>query len=177
MKSQISNPYKRWFFVSLLLLIACLSTLGSIYWRQINEKKAKVNLTSDQAFGRFRNHMGFSDKQVVVYNSLLEKYLEHTNTYRNALFQMQEELIRELESDNIDTTRLKKISLEAAHMQHMIRLETFHHLIEIKAISSPDQQEALNFLYNDLMNENRARYGRQHGKGREGRGHKRYQKQ
>jgi hypothetical protein len=173
MKSKIYNPYKRWFFASLLLLFVSLSAFSGLLWKQYRMQNANKAITAEQESGRFRKHMRFSDHQETTYNSLLDEYHAHTSEYRKALFEMQEHLMNELAKEQVDTVRLAEISLQAAQMQHLIRLETFHHLLEIKAISSPEQQEALQYLYNDLINESRVRNRMQNGKAGEGRGRQR----
>ena len=158
MSVQFSTKYKQLFFISLLLLILSLSSTITLWFKQRQAVREKTDQKTEQPYGRFSQRLGFDQQQRYRYNSLLKEYQQQTISFREDLIAVQEEMLKTLNQENVDTMALDSLSYAAAQLQHLIRTETFRHLLEVKQISSPEQKEALSWLYRELINENKLKY-------------------
>ncbi len=162
MTAHFKNPYKSLFYIVFMLLIISLTTCIVLWVKQAN-KQAPEQRSYGQGFVRFSNRLDFDTLQMTRYNSLLADYRTYTVDLRQQIWQLQEEMLELLSHEEADTLQLNLISSQVAELQHRIRLETFRHLLKIKQISSPEQQQALQWLYRELINDNKLRYKEQPG--------------
>lgn len=162
MTANFKNPYKSRFYIVFMLLIISLTACLVLWVKQANKQVPEQRFYG-QGFVRFSNRMDFDTLQMTRYNSLLTDYRTYTVGIREQIWELQEEMLELLSHEEADTLQLNLISNQVAELQHQIRLETFRHLLKIKQISSPEQQQALQWLYRELINDNKLRYKEQPG--------------
>jgi hypothetical protein len=77
--------------------------------------------------------------------------------------QLNNEALQELLQESPDTTRLGRINSDIGALQARVRNLTVQHLIEVKSIAKPEQQDKLVFFYRELLS-------RDSGPGNKGKG-------
>jgi hypothetical protein len=159
--------YKKLFIAAGILFLISFSALVTVLIGTSGSVATPVDsFTYGRGFSYIKTHLGFSDVQQQLYDSLLNEYHNRTAHMKSSLSESQVSMLEEIAKSNPDTLILKQISEEACAIQSLIRQQTFRHLIEVSQIATAEQKDGLKLLYQEMLTDSKARHGQQQGKGK-----------
>ena len=99
--------------------------------------------------------LDLSKDQVIKFEESRKRHMLQTKTLHNAIFFKKEKLINKIFTPDVDSTEIKKLSGEIGIMQTELEMQNNVHILELKSICNPEQQEKLKFLFNEMLEKSR----------------------
>ena len=177
---MISTSKKR--IVVLLIIVITMVNLGVLatvlYKVQQMEKSHKdevvetpVKNTPDDAPPAFMmREIGFDEDQWQLVGESKRTMRSEVSPLLLELRQLNVDLADEVMQENPDTVKLNALCLEIGSLHARMKLGTTHHMLDIKQIASPEQNEKLKDFYREMLTRGdgprSGRMGRRHGRGR-----------
>jgi Spy/CpxP family protein refolding chaperone len=159
-------------FVFIALTIINLAAVASVIYHlrkhhqmsdemPANGEPMGDTLSSPPGPGFLMKELGFDDAQRKAFHESRIAFRDKARPLFMELRQQNNALADEIISDNPDTLKMNLISRQIGDNQVQLKLLTVGHMLEVKAIAKPGQQEKLGMFYRDLL----SRDGRPPGKG------------
>ena len=99
--------------------------------------------------------LNFSDDQIRKFEESRKKHAIQSKTLHDEVFIKKEILINELFNSEVDSLMILKLSEEIGMMQTELEMQNNSHILELKSICNPEQQEKLKFLFNEMLEKSR----------------------
>ncbi len=95
--------------------------------------------------------LNLSEEQKKKFKESREKHHKLSIVLHEEIFVLKEQLINELFSTEVDSTKIKKLSEEIGLKQTELEMQNNAHILELKSICKPEQQEKLSLLFNEMF--------------------------
>jgi hypothetical protein len=95
--------------------------------------------------------LGFNGQQQKAFRESRIKFRDNARPLFMEIRQLNGTIMEETLKDNPDTLKLDALSLEIGDLQAAAKQLTIRHLLEIKSIATPEQQEKLEAFYRELL--------------------------
>jgi len=99
--------------------------------------------------------LDLSKDQIRKFEESRERHKIQSKALNDVIFVKKEKLIYELFISEADSVEIKKISEEIGIMQTELEMQNNSHILELKSICNPEQQEKLKFLFNEMLEKSR----------------------
>ncbi|NTW24593.1 MAG: periplasmic heavy metal sensor [Lentimicrobium sp.] len=136
----------------------------------LEEGRDSVAFSSGHAF--FIEELGFSETQQSDFRDSRQRFKADAKPLFSEIRQLNSLLIEEIIKESPDQSKLDGISSQTGALHSKVKQLTIKHLLEVKAIATPQQQEKLVFFYRDLLSRESGQAGRgmqyRHGQKRNG---------
>lgn len=99
--------------------------------------------------------LNLSEDQIIKFEENRKKHMQQTKALHDAIFFKKEKLINELFIPKVDSLEIRKLSEEIGMMQTAIEMQNNSHILELKSICNPEQQEKLKFIFNEMLEKSR----------------------
>ena len=99
--------------------------------------------------------LNLSEEQNKKFEESRDKHHKLTKALHEEIYVLKEQLINELFSTKIDSSKIKKLSEEIGMKQTELEMQNNVHVLELKSICKPEQQEKLSLLFNEMLNRSR----------------------
>ena len=174
------NPtakYRILIWVIVILVATNLSTIGSFYYHRMTEAKTSETKQEDQKVipGEqrplfFRDQLSLNDDQLDQFRDINRTFNRTARGIEMNLAQLREDLIKELGTQNPDTTRLNQMATEVGNNHRELKLVTTTFYLNMKKICTAEQQIKLHEIFQSMLNKdnqvNLPRPGNQGGRWR-----------
>ncbi|MCK9450346.1 MAG: periplasmic heavy metal sensor [Bacteroidales bacterium] len=159
---MISTKQKR--TIALLVIVITLVNLGALAsvlykLRQVEKfheaglvEHMDENPSNDPASVFMMREIGFDKTQQRLMNASKLNLRREVSPMLAELRQLNADLIDEVMQPVPDTIRLDAICAEIGSLHTLMKIETTHHLLDIKQIASPEQDEKLKDFYREMLN-------------------------
>lgn len=95
--------------------------------------------------------LGFNENQQTVFMESRIKFRENARPLFMEIRQLNAAIMEETLKDKPDTIKLNALSREIGGLQARTKQLTIRHLLEVKSIATPGQQEKLEAFYRELL--------------------------
>jgi hypothetical protein len=160
---MIQNNRSR--LVLLIVIILTIVNLAAVITVVINIRKSRAvdfdsPISSEKkgdsmAIGRgpafLIEELGFNGQQQTVFRESRIKFRDNARPLFMEIRQLNGAIMEETLKDNPDTLKLDALSMEIGVLQARAKQLTVRHLLEVKSIATPDQQEKLEAFYRELL--------------------------
>lgn len=153
----------------IVLLIANLSAVTTVYFKVKNEKSDVMHIKQRNNFNprspHLHHQLNFSKQQYEIFEQLRK---EHINEIQNLDLQMQQlrlKIGKELAKQKPDSINLNKLAKEFGSLQTEIKQKTFNHFTDIKHICNKEQKQKFNSHIINVVESQKPGPGRQHRQG------------
>ena len=99
--------------------------------------------------------LGLSDEQNRKFGESRKMHVIRTQDIAREIHMRKKLLFDELFQSSPDTSKIKKLSEEIGMMQTGLEMVNNVHILELKSICNPEQQEKLKFLFNEMLEKSR----------------------
>lgn len=148
-----------WAIVILAVMnISTLSTIG--YHVYLSNKAQEQTPTSQKQLETdavkfsgqyFRDQLGFSSSQMDEFRDFNRPFRQQTHAITEELANKRTQMLSEMTAATSDTAKLNQLSEEIGILHSNLKKLTFQYYVNIKSISSPEQQQKLEKLFKDLF--------------------------
>lgn len=120
------------------------------------------------------DELGFNETQQSAFHVSKQQFKADAKPLFAEIRQLNIRLIEEIVKESPDQSRLDEISALTGTLHSKVKQLTIKHLLEVKAIATPQQQEKLVFFYRDLLSRESGQTGKgmgnqyRHGQKRNG---------
>jgi len=166
-----------------IINIAALTTM----WVHVNRFHAEEDISPPILSGEGRDsaaslpghaflidELGFNEAQQSAFHESRQQFRTDAKPLFAEIRQLNIRLIEEIVKESPDQSRLDEISAMTGALHSKVKQLTIKHLLEVKAIATPQQQEKLVFFYRDLLSRESGQAGKgpgnqyRHGQKRNG---------
>lgn len=99
----------------------------------------------------FRDQLGLSSDQMEKFREFNRPFRQQTQSLTEELVDKRTQMLSGMTAENIDTAKLNQLSEEIGILHSNLKKLTYQYYLNIKSISSPEQQQKLEKLFNDLF--------------------------
>ena len=99
--------------------------------------------------------LNLSEEQKKKFEESREKHHNQSKALHEEIYVLKEQLIDELFSTEVDSSKIKTLSEEIGMKQTELEMQNNTHILELKSICNPDQQEKLSMLFNEMLKRSR----------------------
>ena len=150
---------KIWFWVLIVLVIINVAALLTIIFQnntsQPNTPPPPVEDMDFRGLNYFLRHeLNLSDQQFRTFQRLRRETMEESTRIMMMLHEKRNEMLNELIANRPDREKLEKLAQEMGDLHEDLKMQTFSHLLELKVLCSPDQEEKLNRFFMDIKERN-----------------------
>ena len=183
---MIQNNRSR--LVLLIVIVLTIVNLAAVTTVIINIRKSRavdfdssISIeNSGDSIANFRGpaflieELGFNGHQQKVFRESRIKFRDNARPLFMKIRQLNGAIMEETLKDKPDTLMLDALSLEIGGLQARAKQLTVRHLLEVKSIATPDQQEKLEAFYRELLSRDSGPMGKgkqhqhRHGQRRSG---------
>jgi len=162
---------KRLFLIVILLLtvlnLAFVFTVGLMLNKhEIKEQTSHMGMMGKRDHFMVRE-IGFNEKQNKLFHQSRMHFRDNVDPLRKQLHQLNSRMIMEATSANPDTALCQHLCIQIGDIHTLIKQCTYRHMMEVRAISTPEQMKKLNSFYLEMFNGNNEHDNRsQRGKAR-----------
>jgi hypothetical protein len=110
------------------------------------------------------DELGFNEAQQSAFHESKQQFRTDAKPLFAEIRQLNIRLIEEIVKESPDQSRLDEISVLTGTLHSKVKQLTIKHLLEVKAIATPQQQEKLVFFYRDLLSRESGQAGKGMGK-------------
>jgi len=172
-----TNKYRILIWVIVILVATNLSTIGSFYYHQMREtktpetkKEEQTTVPGEQRTRFFRDQLNLNDEQLEQFREINRTFNRTARTIETNLAQLREDLIKELGTQNPDSTRLDQMAIEVGNNHRELKQVTTTFYLDMKKICTAEQQAKLHEIFQSMLNKenqvNLPRPGNQGGRWR-----------
>jgi hypothetical protein len=112
----------------------------------------EANLPNDEAPAFMMREIGFDARQRQELNKSKQLLSRDVMPLLGELRRLNAELTEEVMRSDPDTLKLNLLCDEIGNIHARMKRETTHHLLDIKHIASPVQNQKLKDFYNEMLN-------------------------
>ena len=171
------NKYRILIWIIVILVATNLSTIGSFYYHQMTEAKTQETKQADQTIvpGEqrtrfFRDQLNLNAEQLDQFREINRTFNRTARSIETNLAQLREDLIKELGTQNPDSTRLDQMAIEVGNNHRELKQVTTTFYLDMKKICTSEQQAKLHEIFQSMLNKdnqvNLPRPGNQGGRWR-----------
>jgi len=173
MNPNTKNRILIWIIV--ILVATNLSTIGSFYYHRISEAKETKQedqkaIPGEQRTRFFRDQLNLNDEQLDQFRDINRTFNRTARGIEMNLAQLREDLIKELGTQNPDSTRLNQMAIEVGNNHRELKQVTTTLYLDMKKICTAEQQVKLHEIFQSMLNKdnqvNLPRPGNQGGRWR-----------
>lgn len=160
---MIQNNRLRIFLI--IMVILTLVNLAAVITVMVNMKQAALRqpaadqteegvLPGDPGFrgtGFLMDELGFDSLQQEAFLDSRRNFRSKAHPVFTRIRQLNNEALQELLLESPDTAHLGRINADIGDLQAHVKNLTVQHLIDVKSIATPDQQDKLVFFYRELL--------------------------
>ena len=95
--------------------------------------------------------LNLSEEQKKIFEESRMRHFQLSKNLHEEIFGLKEQLINELFTKEIDSIKIKKFSEEIGLKQSELEMQNNAHILELKSICKPEQQEKLSLLFNEML--------------------------
>jgi len=172
-----NNKYRILIWIIVILVATNLSTIGSFYYHRITESKTKevkqeeqTIIPGEQRTRFFRDELNLSNEQIDQFREINRTFNRTARGIEMNLAQLREDLIKELGTQNPDSTRLNQMAIEVGNNHCELKQVTTTFYLNMKKICTTEQQVKLHKIFQSMLNKdnqvNLPRPGNQGGRWR-----------
>ncbi len=154
--------------ILILLTIVNVAALATIAYHRFHFKRhfplmGGPDMQPDRHMDFIKHELGLNEKQVRQFESQDKKFWEETKPIHDSLRAKRKELMDEIAAEEPNVEKLDKLAEEIGTLEIMLKKKTTAHLLEGKAILTPEQQKNFFSLFKE--GRDRMRGWRDRGKG------------
>ncbi len=178
---MISTKQKRILILFIIVVtLVNLVALGTVLYKlnqvkrfheeAIIENPADKSLPDSVGRSFMMSEIGFDQEQRQLMGTSWRNFRSDVAPVMEELRNLNAELANEVMKSEPDTLTLQGLCDEIGHLHARMKLETMHHLLDIKHIATPEQNEKLKYFYQEMLSRgdgaqsegkgNRHRWGR-----------------
>jgi Spy/CpxP family protein refolding chaperone len=172
-----TNKYRILIWIIVILVATNLSTIGSFYYHRMTEAKtpeakqeSQSAIPGEQRARFFRDQLNLNDEQLDQFRDINRTFNRTARGIETNLVQLREDLIKELGTQNPDSTRLDQMAIEVGNNHRELKQVTTTFYLDMKKICTPEQQVKLHEIFQSMLNKdnqvNLPRPGNQGGRWR-----------
>ena len=172
-----TNKYRILIWIIVILVATNLSTIGSFYYHRMTElKPAKVdqneqtNIPGEQRTRFFRDELKLDTAQINQFREINRTFNRTARGIEMNLAQLREDMIKELGTQNPDSTQITRIAIEIGENHRELKQVTSTFYLNMKKICTEEQQAKLHEIFQSMLNKdnqvNLPRPGNQGGRWR-----------
>lgn len=139
--------------VTILLLILNLAILVTVVFRVTPlyrpEKSVHEKKVSPPHF--LQEKLQLTPEQVAEFEELRTEFDSIRKKIRKEMAEQRDLIVSELTKENPDTTYLSELTYIYGQLHSQMKMETIDHLLSLKEICSPEQQEELYLMFKDMI--------------------------
>ncbi len=150
---------KIWFWVLIVLVIINVAALLTIMLqRNIPQPNTPPRLVEDLDFRGMnyflRHELNLSDEQFNTFQRMRRESMEESARIMIMLHEKRNEMLNELTASQPDQEKLGNLAKEMGDLHEKLKMKTFNHFLELKALCSPEQEKKLNRFFMDIRERN-----------------------
>ncbi|HAH25389.1 MAG TPA: hypothetical protein DCL77_16805, partial [Prolixibacteraceae bacterium] len=147
-----NTKYRILIWIIVILVATNLSTISSFYYNRISEaKESKMEdqkvIPGEQRARFFRDQLNLNDEQLDQFRDINRTFNRTARGIEMNLAQLREDLIKELGTQNPDTTRLNQMATEVGNNHRELKQLTNTFYLNMKKICSAEQQAKLHEIF------------------------------
>lgn len=159
---MISSKQKR--ILALLIILVTLVNLGVLATvlfklNQINrfheaaifENPVEMPLPDSAGPAFMMREIGFDHEQRQQMGINRRNFRNDVAPVMDDLRDLNAELVNEVMKSEPDTLKLQQLCSEIGYLHARMKLKTMHHLLDIKQIATPEQNEKLMYFYQEML--------------------------
>lgn len=154
-----TNKYRILIWIIVILIATNISTIGSFYYHRITELKAttskqdeQTTLPGEQRTRFFRDELNLDADQINQFREINRTFNRTARGIEMNLAQLREDMIKELGTQNPDSTRLIQIAMEVGNNHRELKQVTTTFYLDMKKICTDEQQIKLHEIFQSMLN-------------------------
>lgn len=154
-----TNKYRILIWMIVILVATNLSTIGSFYYHQMTEAKTpetkqeeQSSVPGEQRTRFFRDQLNLNAEQLDQFREINRTFNRTARTIETNLAQLRQALIKELGTQNPDSTRLNQIAIEVGNNHRELKQVTTTFYLDMKKICTAEQQVKLHEIFQSMLN-------------------------
>ena len=154
-----TNKYRILIWIIVILVATNLSTIGSFYYHRITESNVKevkqeeqTNIPGEQRTRFFRDELNLDADQIDQFREINRTFNRTARNIETNLAQLRENLIKELGTQNPDSTRLNQMAAEVGNNHRELKQVTSTFYLDMKKICTAEQQVKLHEIFQSMLN-------------------------
>ncbi|MBW8330803.1 MAG: periplasmic heavy metal sensor [Prolixibacteraceae bacterium] len=172
-----NNKCRILIWIIVILVATNLSTIGSFYYHRITELKSaqvkqdeQTNIPGEQRTRFFRDELNLDTAQIDQFREINRTFNRTARGIEMNLSKLRIDMIKELGSQNPDSTQLAQIALEIGENHRELKQVTSTFYLNMKKICTEEQQAKLHEIFQSMLDKeiqiNLPRPGNQRGRWR-----------
>lgn len=172
-----TNKYRSFIWIIVILVATNLSTIGSFYYHRMTELKAaevkqdeQTNIPGEQRTRFFRDELNLDTAQIDQFREINRTFNRTARGIEMNLAQLREDMIKELGTQNSDSTQLARIAVKIGENHRELKQVTSTFYLNMKKICTEEQQAKLHEIFQSMLDKesqvNLPRPGNQGGRWR-----------
>ena len=156
--------------VALVIVLYKLNQVKRFHDQAISENPVDKSLPDSTGRSFMMREIGFDQEQRQLIGTSMRKFRSDVTPLLEELRILNADLVNEVMKSEPDTLKLHGLCNEIGNLHARMKLETMHHLLDIKYIATPEQNEKLKYFYQEMLSRgegsqsagkgNRHRWGR-----------------
>jgi Spy/CpxP family protein refolding chaperone len=154
-----TNKYRILIWIIVILVATNLSTIGSFYYHRITELKSaeigqdeQTNIPGEQRTRFFRDELNLEADQINQFREINRTFNRTARNIETNLARLREDLIKELGTQNPDSTRLNQMAIEVGNNHRELKQVTTTFYLAMKKICTTEQQAKLHEIFQSMLN-------------------------
>ena len=172
-----TNKNRTLIWIIIILVATNLSTIGSFYYHRLTETKTEgtkqgeqMAIPGEQRTRFFRDQLNLTAEQLDKFRDINRTFNRTARSIEMNLAQLREDMIKELGTQNPDSTRLNQIAIDVGNNHRELKQVTTTFYLNMKKICTAEQQAKLHEIFQSMLNKdnqvNLPRPGNQGGRWR-----------
>jgi len=154
-----TNKYRILIWIIVILVATNLSTIGSFYYHRMTEAKTPETKQADQnaipgeqRTRFFRDQLNLNTEQIDQFREINRTFNRTARNIETNLAQLREDMIRELGTQNPDSTQLSQMATEVGNNHRELKQVTTTFYLDMKKICTVEQQAKLHEIFQSMLN-------------------------
>jgi Spy/CpxP family protein refolding chaperone len=140
------------FWLVFFLLVVNVATITTILYHIYSDKTTASPATVNNGVGKIiTTELELNAQQKDMFSSINDVYNGKSKAVLDQLTDKRSEMLAELGEENPDTLILNTIANDIGELHAVLKLLTIENFLELKKICTPDQQQQLSKMYNDML--------------------------
>lgn len=141
-------------FIIIILAILNVSAIVAIIYHLRSEHRLARTENREDARDRGKHlsdKIGFDKVQAVQFDTLRADFGRKTKAIMTSIQDKKLEMLNEFTSDNPDTTKLYRLTVEIGSLHVQMRRLSIEHFMDVKKICTPEQKTRFLDLFRNMM--------------------------
>ena len=140
------------FWLVLFLFIINIAAISTIVYHMFTERSTSSTSVENPDAGKIIcSELGMNPDQKDTFQGINRTYNQLSQKILEQLTEKRSEMLSELSEINPDTSILNNLAKEIGELHAGLKLLTINNFLELKKICTPDQQQQLSKMFNDMM--------------------------